>query len=102
MVDITERHLKEIVLSINTCAGTALTLRRMGHGELEVEVTIANSGVRRQLWISAVPGVRPGRRVCIETPRGQQWWRIVNLGQIRLREAATLPIDLAAPIDLAS
>ncbi len=70
----------------------------MGYGELEVHVTIANSGQRRQLWISAVPGVRPGRRVRIETAEGEQWWRIVNLGQIRLREA--VPVEV--PIDLAS
>lgn len=68
----------------------------MGYGELEVEVTIAQSGERRQIWISAVPGIRPGRRVRIATDKGEHWWRIVNLGQIRLREAATVPIDLAS------
>ena len=61
----------------------------MGHGELEVEVTIASSGERRRLWITAPPGIRPGRRLRLETAGGTQWWRIVEVGQIRLREAAT-------------
>ena len=61
----------------------------MGFGELEVEVTIAGAGQRRRLWVSALPGIRPGRRLRIETADEQQWWRIIAVGQIRLREAAT-------------
>ena len=66
----------------------------MGFGELEVEVTIASSGKRRQIWVSAIPGIRPGRRLRIESNEGDQWWRIIELGQIRLREA-TATLDLA-------
>lgn len=61
----------------------------MGFGELEVEVTIAGAGQRRQLWVSALPGIRPGRRLRIDTAEEQQWWRIIAVGQLRLREAAT-------------
>ena len=66
----------------------------MGYGELEVEVTIANSGKRRRLWIAAVPGVRPGRRVRFTLGDTEQWWRIVEVGHLRLREAA--PIELVS------
>lgn len=61
----------------------------MGFSELEVEVTIAGGGKRRRIWISALPGVRPGRRLKIESPEGQQFWQIIELGQLRLREAMT-------------
>jgi len=58
--------------------------------ELEVEVTIANSGKRRRIWVSALPGIRPGRRLRIDSSRGQQqWWRVIEVGRMRLREAAT-------------
>ncbi len=66
----------------------------MGFGELEVEVTIASLGKRRRIWVSAIPGIRPGRRLRIDSSDGEQWWRIIELGQIRLREAAT-SLDLA-------
>lgn len=61
----------------------------MGFSELEVEVTIAGAGKRRLIWISAIPGLRPGRRLRIDSSDGQQWWRIIELGQMRLREATT-------------
>jgi hypothetical protein len=61
----------------------------MGSTELEVEVTISGAGQRRRLWVSAIPGIRPGRRLRIDAAEGQQWWRIIEVGQIRLREAAT-------------
>ncbi len=64
----------------------------MGYGELEVHVTIANSGKRRQQWITAVPGVRPGRRIRFSTSKVDHWWRIVEVGQIRLRQAATVEL----------
>lgn len=86
---MTERHPKEIVLSINTPRDRAPTFRVMEYGELEVNVTIANSGKRRQLWITSIPGLRPGRRLRIDSGDSAQWWRVVELGQIRLREAAT-------------
>lgn len=60
----------------------------MGFGELEVEVVIAKAGDRRRVWVSAIPGLGPGRRLRIDSAGDQQWWRIVGLGQIRLREAA--------------
>jgi hypothetical protein len=66
----------------------------MGFGELEVEVTIAGAGIRRRIWVAALPGIRPGRRLRIDAVDGQQWWRIIELGQIRLREATT-PLELA-------
>ena len=64
----------------------------MGHGELEVEVTIANAGERRRLWITAPPGIRPGRRLKLASSAGDQWWRIVEVGQMRLREAAAFEL----------
>lgn len=66
----------------------------MGFSELEVEVTIAGAGKRRRIWISAIPGIRPGRRLRIDSVDGQQWWRIIELGQMRLREA-TIAMELA-------
>lgn len=66
----------------------------MGFSELEVEVTIAGAGQRRRLWVSALPGIRPGRRLRIDSVEEQQWWRIIAVGQIRLREAATT-VELA-------
>ena len=68
----------------------------MGYGELEVEVTIASSGERRQMWVASIPGLRPGRRLRIEAAGSEQWWRVIELGQIRLREASTPAIDLAS------
>lgn len=61
----------------------------MGFSELEIEVTIAGEGKRRRIWVSAIPGIRPGRRLRIDSTEGQQWWRIIALGQMRLREATT-------------
>ena len=58
----------------------------MGYGELEVLVTLASANDRRQVWISAEPGIRPGRRLCLEHPsEPYRWWRIVEVGQLRLR-----------------
>lgn len=67
----------------------------MGFSELEVEVTIAGAGQRRQLWVSALPGIRPGKRLRIDAHEDYQWWRIISVGQIRLREAAQ-SIEIAA------
>ena len=61
----------------------------MGFSELEIEVTIAGAGKRRRIWICVIPGIRPGRRLRIDSADGQQWWRIIELGQMRLREATT-------------
>lgn len=61
----------------------------MGFSELEVEVTITNNESRRRIWVSAIPGLCPGKRLRIDAADDQQWWRVVALGQIRLREAAT-------------
>ncbi len=61
----------------------------MGFTELEVEVMISGAGQRRRLWVSALPGIRPGRRLRIDAAEDQQWWRVIEVGQIRLREAAT-------------
>ena len=61
----------------------------MGTGELEVEVTIANGGKRRRVWVTALPGMRPGRRLRIDNAQGQNWWRILEVGRMRLREATT-------------
>ncbi|MDW3175813.1 MAG: hypothetical protein R8J94_00355 [Acidimicrobiia bacterium] len=66
----------------------------MGFSELEVEVTIAGAGERRRMWVSAIPGIRPGRRLRIEASEEYQWWRIIAVGQLRLREA-TASIELA-------
>ncbi len=61
----------------------------MGYSELEVEVTVASANERQQLWISALPGIRPGRRLRIDHPsEAHRWWRIIEVGQIRLREAS--------------
>ena len=60
----------------------------MGFTELEVEVTITGGGERRRLWVSAVPGIRPGRRLRFDGADQPEWWRIIDVGQIRLREAA--------------
>ena len=61
----------------------------MGFTELEVEVTIANHGKRRRIWVSQLPGIRPGRRLRIDSAEGEQWWNIIEVGHIRLREATT-------------
>lgn len=61
----------------------------MGFTELEVEVTIAGAGERRRLWVSALPGIRPGRRLRLDAAEDNQWWRIIEVGQLRLREATT-------------
>ncbi|MGI9606922.1 MAG: hypothetical protein ACR2P0_12355 [Acidimicrobiales bacterium] len=60
----------------------------MGYTELEVEVTLANAAERRRIWVSAIPGIRPGRRLRVDGPDTTQWWRIIEVGQLRLREAA--------------
>ncbi len=62
----------------------------MGFSELEIEVTIARASERRRVWVSAVPGMRPGRRLRLDdsTASGDsRWWRVIEVGQIRLREA---------------
>ena len=42
-----------------------------------------------------MPGIRPGRRLRIDAAEEQQWWRIIEVGQLRLREAtASLEIAL--------
>ncbi len=46
------------------------------------------------MWVSAIPGIRPGRRLRIEASEEYQWWRIIAVGQLRLREA-TASIELA-------
>lgn len=51
---------------------------------LEVEVIVASMGERRRMWIKAIPGIRTGRRVRIESGDGEQWWRITQLGRMRL------------------
>lgn len=67
----------------------------MGFSELEVEVTIANSGKRRRIWVAALPGMRPGRRLRIDkADESSSWWRIIEVGQLRLREATT-PLEMA-------
>jgi len=66
----------------------------MASSELEIEVTIANGGQRRRVWVSALPGMRPGRRLRIDNAHGQHWWRIIEVGQMRLREATTA-VELA-------
>ncbi len=66
----------------------------MGFSELEVEVTIANAGKRRRIWVSAIPGMRPGRRLRIDNAQGQHWWRIIEVGQMRLREATFAAMEL--------
>jgi len=62
--------------------------------ELEVEVTIAEGGERRRLWVSAIPGIQPGRRLRFDTADEQRSWSIIEVGQIRLREA-TGALELA-------
>jgi len=66
----------------------------MGSRELEVEVTIAGAGERRRLWVSALPGIGPGRRLRIDAAGDYEWWRIIEVGQLRLREA-TASIEVA-------
>ncbi len=63
----------------------------MGYSELEIEVTLARADERRRLWVSALPGMRPGRKVRLgDDGRAddQHWWRVVEVGRIRLREAS--------------
>ena len=67
----------------------------MEFSELEVEVTIASAGKRRRLWVSVIPGIRPGRRLRIDAADGPRWWRIMEVGRLRLREATT-PVELAS------
>lgn len=58
----------------------------MGECELEVEVLLASANDRRLVWISAEPSVRPGQRMRFEHPsEPHRWWRIIEVGQIRLR-----------------
>lgn len=63
--------------------------------ELEVKTNIARDGEVRRVWLGAIPGMRPGSRVRIESAQGPQWWRIVSMGEMRLREARTT-IELAS------
>lgn len=67
----------------------------MSHTELEVKTDIVRDGESRRVWLTAMPGMRPGSRVRIHSPKGQQWWRIVDLGEMRLREA-TAAIEFSA------
>ncbi len=67
----------------------------MTTSELEVQANMVREGEVRQVWLTALPGMRPGRRVRIQAPVGQQWWRIVSLGSMRLREA-TSAVELAS------
>ena len=60
----------------------------MGYTELEVEVTVASANELQHVWIEARPGIRPGRRLRLDHPsEAHRWWRITEVGQIRLREA---------------
>ena len=60
--------------------------------ELEVEVTLASASERRRLWITATPGIRPGRRLRIEHPtEPHRWWRVIEVGQMRLRDLPMSP-----------
>lgn len=67
----------------------------MGYTELEVKANIARNGETRRVWLTALPGMRPGSRVRIQSGPGEEWWRIVNMGEMRLREA-TSAIELAS------
>lgn len=67
----------------------------MSYAELEVKTNIVRDGELRRVWLTALPGMRPGSRVRISSPSGEQWWRIVNMGEMRLREAAAA-IELAS------
>ncbi len=67
----------------------------MSYSELEVKTNIARDGEIRRVWLTALPGMRPGSRVRIKSTNGEQWWRIVNMGEMRLREA-TAAIELAS------
>ena len=66
----------------------------MTTSQLEVQAKIVREGETRQVWLTSLPGMEPGRRVRIQAPLGQQWWRIDSLGTIRLREA-TSAVELA-------
>ena len=66
----------------------------MSDAELEIKTNIIREGELRRVWLSAIPGMRPGSRVRIETAKGHQWWRIVSMGEMRLREARST-IELA-------
>lgn len=63
---------------------------------LEVHTRLEREGETREVWLTALPGMEPGRRVRIQAPVGQQWWRIDSLGAMRLREA-TPAVELASP-----
>lgn len=67
----------------------------MSYSELEVKTNIVRDGEIRRVWLTALPGMRPGSRVRIQSSAGDQWWRIVNMGEMRLREA-TAAIELAS------
>lgn len=66
----------------------------MSFSELEVKTNIVRDGQVRRVWLAAMPGMRPGSRVRINSTQGHQWWRIVDVGEMRLREA-TAPVDIA-------
>ena len=54
--------------------------------ELEIEVTLASAHERRRVWITADADIRPGRRMQFEHPtEPNRWWRITDVGQMRLR-----------------
>lgn len=72
-----------------------LRCRAMSYAELEVKTNIVRDGEIRRVWLTALPGMRPGSRVRITSASGEQWWRIVNMGEMRLREA-TAAIELAS------
>ncbi len=67
----------------------------MSYAELEVKTNIVRDGEVRRVWLTALPGMRPGSRVRIKSGASEQWWRIVNMGEMRLREA-TAAIELAS------
>ena len=66
----------------------------MSESELEIKTNIVRDGEVRRVWLGAMPGMRPGSRVRLETNGGPQWWQIVSMGEMRLREARTA-IELA-------
>ncbi|NNC81747.1 MAG: hypothetical protein HKN94_16510 [Acidimicrobiales bacterium] len=58
----------------------------MEYDELEVLVTLASAHDRRQVWLPAEPGLRIGRRLRSDHPSEPlRWWRVIEIGQMRLR-----------------
>ena len=70
----------------------------MSSSGLEIHTRLEREGETREVWLTAIPGMQPGRRVRIQAPVGQQWWRIDSLGTMRLREA-TSAVELAGQQD---